>query len=202
VTEYSYLRDHYGSGAYTQASRHATSAKVAYGAALSAALARRRRSSCVLRYHGVAPVEAEIFQEHMQVLARNLSVDSLDHVAGTRTRCSGTGAWCSRSSIRICFRGFRAAPLAWRMHWPQASRHDGERRQLRFGVMRARTTEGGGPTDAATHTIIPDSFEGPRGTRGASFRRLCAKNSPLRVHRLSQSGPVGTPRSVTVTEMR
>lgn len=50
--------------------------------------------------------------------------------------------------------------------------------------------------------VMSDSFQGPRGTREVSFRRSCARNSPSRVHRPWQSGPVGTPRSVTLTETR
>lgn len=72
--------------------------KVAYRLALSAALARRRRSSCVLMYHGVAPVEAETFQEQMQFLARNFSVVSLDRLVGT-----GTDGHPAQGSVALTF---------------------------------------------------------------------------------------------------
>lgn len=59
--------------------------RVAYRTALSAVLARRRCSVAILMYHGVAPVEAETFQEQMRFLARNFAVVSLDCLVGTGT---------------------------------------------------------------------------------------------------------------------
>lgn len=59
--------------------------KVAYRAELSAAVARRRRSFCILMYHGVAVREVETFHEQMTFLARNFAVVPLDRLVWART---------------------------------------------------------------------------------------------------------------------
>lgn len=76
----------------------------------------------------------------------------------------------------------------------------------RVGLLDCQIPSECGPVSAllpvVQRRVMSDAFQGPRGTREVSFRRPCAKNSPARVHRPWQPGPVGTPRSVTLTETR
>ena len=94
--------------------------KVAYRAALSDALARRRHSPCVLICHGVAPVEAEIFQERMQFLARNLPVEfARPPREGKDTLRPDWGMARREFDPHPAFADSRAATFAERMHRPQ-----------------------------------------------------------------------------------
>jgi putative transposase len=105
----------------------------------------------------------------------------------------------------------RGTPLAvptkiterWSLDFLLDTSQDG--RRVRLLAVVARTPMSIAPPslhDTGTHMIMSDSFQGPRGKREVSFRRSSAKNSPWRVHRPWQPGPVGSPRSVALTETR